>query len=222
MAIKSIRPEHLQTIWVAEFKDWAVEPARLPAQSPFCGRGYITTDCPRREHTRALLKPSFNKANMTDLSTFGGYVRMALDQIPRDGSTGDLQSLFFNLVRCRCIVDLEKRFLLMMLTVSRYSDLVPIWRVFLFTSLAACLPTLANSLKPLTMRCSGLDSRLHLVRRSCSIETRSGMNRAGQPMHSRIGTWTKHESTLGTSFQQKTIARAMATVINDTSCYMLW
>ena len=67
---------------------------------------------------------------MTDLSMFGGYVRMALVQIPRDGSTVDLQPLFFNLVYCRCIVDPEKRSLLMVLTISRYGDLVPVWRVF--------------------------------------------------------------------------------------------
>ena len=47
MAINSIRPENLQTIWVTKFKDWVVEPARLPAQSPFYERGFITTDGPR-------------------------------------------------------------------------------------------------------------------------------------------------------------------------------
>ena len=61
-------------------------------------------DGPRWEHSRALLKPSFNKANMTDLSVFEGYVKMVVDQIPKDGSTVDLQPLFFNLVRSRSIV----------------------------------------------------------------------------------------------------------------------
>ena len=66
MAIDSIRPENLQTVWVSKFKDWGVEPVGLPAQNPFWGRGFITMDGPRWEYSRALLKPSFDKANVTD------------------------------------------------------------------------------------------------------------------------------------------------------------
>ena len=97
-AINSIRPENLQTIWVSNYKDWGVQPVRLPAQYPFCGVGFITTDGPIWEHSRALLKPSFNRANMTDLTTLEKYLQLVIDRIPRDGSTIDLQPLFFNLV----------------------------------------------------------------------------------------------------------------------------
>ena len=123
-------PENLQTVWVTKFKDWGVEPVRLPAMGTFCGRGLLTTEGPRWEYSRALLKPSFTKANMTDLSVFEGYVRLVLDQIPRDGSTVDLQPLFFNLVRSQYIETLAKHSVLIILIVSGYSDLVPIWRFF--------------------------------------------------------------------------------------------
>ena len=106
--INSIRPENLQTIWVSRFKDWGVQPVRLPAQDPFCGVGFITTDGPVWEHSRALLKPSFNRANMTDLPTLERYLRLVIDHVPKDGSTIDLQPLFFNLVRSRGISGVKK------------------------------------------------------------------------------------------------------------------
>ncbi len=96
--INSIRPENLQTVWVSKFKDWGVQPVRLPAQDPFCGVGFITTDGPVWEHSRALLKPSFHRANMTDLSTFEKYLRMVINKIPKDGATIDLQPLLSSLV----------------------------------------------------------------------------------------------------------------------------
>lgn len=99
--INSIAPENLQAVWSSKFKDWGVGPIRLPALDPFCGSGFITTDGPVWEHSRALLKPSFNRANMTDLAALEKYLRMVIDRIPRDGSTVDLQPLLFSLVSYR-------------------------------------------------------------------------------------------------------------------------
>ena len=45
-----------------------------------------------------LLKPSFSKENMTDLLTLERYLKMVINRIPKDGSTVDLQPLFFSLV----------------------------------------------------------------------------------------------------------------------------
>lgn len=96
--INSIRPENIQAVWSTMFKDWGVGPVRLPAQDPFCGHGFITTDGPEWEHSRALLKPSFNRANAIDLPTLESYLKKLIDKIPRDGSTVDLQPLLFSLV----------------------------------------------------------------------------------------------------------------------------
>lgn len=97
-AINSVAPENLQAVFSSRSKDWGVEPIRLPAQDPFCGRGFITTDGPAWEHSRALLKPSFNRANIADLSTLENCLKITIGCIPRDGSSVDLQSLFSNLV----------------------------------------------------------------------------------------------------------------------------
>ena len=97
-SINTIEPENLRTVYVSRFKEWGVEPVRLPAQEPFCGRGFITTDGPAWEHSRALLKPSFDKTNIADLSTLKKGLDMLIAQLPRDGSAVDLQPILFNLV----------------------------------------------------------------------------------------------------------------------------
>lgn len=96
-SINTIEPQNLQTIYVSKFKDWGVQPVRLPAQEPFCGRGFITTDGPQWERSRTLLKPSFNRANI-DLGELERGLQSALNKIPKDGSTVDLQPLFLQLV----------------------------------------------------------------------------------------------------------------------------
>ena len=97
-SINTIEPQNLQTVYVAKFKDWGVQPVRLSAQEPFCGRGFITTDGTQWEHSRALLKPSFNRANI-DLVALERGLRLVLGRIPKDGSSVDLQPLFLQLVR---------------------------------------------------------------------------------------------------------------------------
>lgn len=107
-SLNSIQPENIKAVFSSNFKDWGVEPLRLPAQSPFCGRGFITTDGPPWEHSRSLLRPSFNKGTAIDLSTLESYLIKVIDRIPRDDSTFDLQPLLFSLVslpslsRLRC------------------------------------------------------------------------------------------------------------------------
>ncbi|KAL8722838.1 MAG: hypothetical protein Q9225_000725 [Loekoesia sp. 1 TL-2023] len=96
-SINTIEPENLQTVYSSRFQDWDVQPVRLPAQEPFCGRGFITTDGAAWEHSRSLLKPSFKKSSIADLSVLEKYLKKVLERIPVDGSTTDLQPLFFSL-----------------------------------------------------------------------------------------------------------------------------
>ncbi|KAL9031244.1 MAG: hypothetical protein Q9196_000712 [Gyalolechia fulgens] len=96
-SINTIEPENLRTIYSAKFLDWGVQPIRLPAQEPFCGRGVITTDGQAWEHSRSLLQPSFRRSNIADLSILETYLTKVIDRIPTDGSTFDLQPAFFSL-----------------------------------------------------------------------------------------------------------------------------
>jgi cytochrome P450 len=96
--ICSIEPENLKTAWVTNFEDWGVQSSRLPALGPFVGRGFLSTDGAEWEHSRALLKPSLRRAIIADLEPFESSLREMIGKIPRDGSTVDLQRLFFDLV----------------------------------------------------------------------------------------------------------------------------
>ncbi len=98
-SINTIEPENLQAVYSSDFRNWGVEPLRLPAQDPFCGRGFITTDGAAWEHSRALLKPGFNRANIVaGLEGLGEALEKMMNKIPSDGGTVDLQALFFDLV----------------------------------------------------------------------------------------------------------------------------
>lgn len=103
MSINSIEPENLRTVFSSKWNDWGVEAVRLPAQFPFCGRGFITTDGAAWEHSRSLLRPSFYKGNAVHLPTLELYLKQVLDRIPKDGSTVDLQPLLYSLVRSTVI-----------------------------------------------------------------------------------------------------------------------
>ena len=42
--IKTRSAENINTIHGLKAKDWGIQPFRLPAMNPFCGKGFITTD----------------------------------------------------------------------------------------------------------------------------------------------------------------------------------
>ena len=70
---RTCRPSRCRTS-----KYWGMQPIRLSAFDPFCGVGFVTTDGPIWEHARALLKPSFNKANISDLPILESYLRSVI------------------------------------------------------------------------------------------------------------------------------------------------
>ncbi|KAL9121277.1 MAG: hypothetical protein Q9187_002162 [Circinaria calcarea] len=58
-----------------------------------CGRGFLTTDGAAWQHSRKMLKPTFNKANAIDFSTLSNAVDELLGHLPAPGTTLDLQAL---------------------------------------------------------------------------------------------------------------------------------
>ncbi|KAI1759376.1 cytochrome P450 [Hypoxylon sp. FL1150] len=92
-SICTIAIENIRTINVS--KDFGVEPMRLSGLEYFCGRGFITTDGDTWKHARKLLKPSFDMNSIRDLTTLQSEVDTLLEQLPKDGSTVDLQPLLY-------------------------------------------------------------------------------------------------------------------------------
>ena len=93
----TIEPENIKTLLALNFKDWSLGPRRKSAFVPLLGHGIFTTDGAAWQHSRELLRPNFARNQVGDLATFEIHVRQMIEAIPRDGSTVDLQDLFFQL-----------------------------------------------------------------------------------------------------------------------------
>lgn len=95
--INTAEPENIKAILATKFKDFGLPPRRKEAFQPVFGHGIFTTDGAEWETSRALLRPNFVRNQIADLRTFEGHISKMISKIPRDGSTVDLQTLFFML-----------------------------------------------------------------------------------------------------------------------------
>lgn len=95
----TIRPENLQAVFATDFASWGVQPMRLFAFEPFVGRGIMCVDGALWEQSRALIKPTFTRAQIADLhlTAYAAHVDKLIGLLPTDGSTVDLQPLFSRL-----------------------------------------------------------------------------------------------------------------------------
>jgi hypothetical protein len=98
--ILTISPENPQNI-NNSINDWGAEPVRRPAMEYFCGLGVITSDTPIWQHSRKLLRPTFDKSNKSDLTTLSIQVESLMVKLPVEGSSVDLQPLIFLTVSFR-------------------------------------------------------------------------------------------------------------------------
>jgi len=95
--IMTAEPENIKTILATQFKDFELAPRRKMAFQPVFGHGIFTTDGGEWETSRALLRPSFTRSQVGDLDTYEVHISNLIKRIPKDGSTVDLQPLFFML-----------------------------------------------------------------------------------------------------------------------------
>ncbi|KAL2047698.1 hypothetical protein N7G274_000740 [Stereocaulon virgatum] len=95
--IQTIEPENLKTMLALNFKDWSLGRRRIDAFLPLLGHGIFTTDGAAWQHSREMLRPNFVRSQVGDLATFEIHVAQLIKAIPHDGSTVDLQDLFFQL-----------------------------------------------------------------------------------------------------------------------------
>ncbi|KAF7864309.1 uncharacterized protein EAF02_010277 [Botrytis sinoallii] len=95
--INSIQPENIHTVFSSRSIEWGVQPIRLVAQEPFCGRGFITTDGDEWAHAKSLLKPGFQRSYISNLTSLEEHFQVMLSRIPKDESPVDLLPLFADL-----------------------------------------------------------------------------------------------------------------------------
>lgn len=94
---QTAEPENIKTILATKFNDWSMPDGRKRALIPLLGQGIFTSDGAPWQHSRDLLRPNFSRTQVRDLDTFETHIQHLLMAIPRDGSTIDLQDLFFRL-----------------------------------------------------------------------------------------------------------------------------
>ena len=101
--ISTIDPKNRQTIYSLNFHNFELESLRLPTAGLFIEKGIFTTDRPFWEHSRALVRSIFTRAQFADLETLEHHVKQMMDLIPGDGSSLDILPLLSKLVRApRC------------------------------------------------------------------------------------------------------------------------
>ena len=94
--ITTCEPENIKTVLALDFEKWGVGPLRKSAAS-FVGYGIFLTDGPAWQHSRNVLRPIFNKSQLADMSILKQHTQSLVSKIPFDGTTVDLQPLFFQL-----------------------------------------------------------------------------------------------------------------------------
>lgn len=92
--IATCEPENVKTILSLKFKDFTLG-ARTRAFSPLLGDGIFNSDGEKWANSRHLLRPNFARDQVADLEAFERHFKLMLKHIPKDGSTVDLQQLFF-------------------------------------------------------------------------------------------------------------------------------
>lgn len=95
--IMTIEPENLKTILSKDFKKWSLGRRRKVAFTPFLGVGIFTSDGMDWQHSRQMLRPNFHRSQLANLGFLESHIQDFIKVIPHDGSTIDLQVLFFNL-----------------------------------------------------------------------------------------------------------------------------
>ncbi|KAL8811345.1 MAG: hypothetical protein Q9200_001872 [Gallowayella weberi] len=92
-ALSSFRSNKRNASLGQQFSKYA--PLRLFFFGPFVGKGIITVDGPFWTHSRALLKPTFSRAQISDLSAYSVHVNNLLTALSKhDGLDIDLKPYF--------------------------------------------------------------------------------------------------------------------------------
>ncbi|POS74692.1 cytochrome P450 CYP4/CYP19/CYP26 subfamilies [Diaporthe helianthi] len=94
--IDTVDPENIEAILSTNFEDYGLGLRALHFK-PLLGSGIFTQDGAPWKHSRALLRPQFASNRSQNFEQIKTCVQDLIDAIPGDGSTVDLQPLFFKL-----------------------------------------------------------------------------------------------------------------------------
>ncbi|KAK5138660.1 hypothetical protein LTR04_004310, partial [Oleoguttula sp. CCFEE 6159] len=94
-------PKNIQAVLAHQFNEFCLGETRRNNMAPLLGTGIFTADGKQWEHSRAMLRPSFSREQVSDLDLEERHVQNMMRALPvnADGWTAetDLQVLFFRL-----------------------------------------------------------------------------------------------------------------------------
>ncbi|KAK0645431.1 putative N-alkane-inducible cytochrome P450 [Cercophora newfieldiana] len=93
--IMTAEPENVKAVLALNFDDFGIG-QRMNALGRLLGKGIFTADGSHWKHSRALIRPSFTRAQVADLDSVETHVQNLIKRIPKEGATFDIQPLFFN------------------------------------------------------------------------------------------------------------------------------
>ena len=89
-------PANIQSMLANDFNSWCLGDNRKLSM-PLLGEGIFSNNGAAWRHSRDLLRPNFNRSQVADVDLFERHVKHLIRAIPRDGTTIDLEPLFFRL-----------------------------------------------------------------------------------------------------------------------------
>lgn len=87
-------PINVKAILSSQFQDFGVGKRRAEAFEPLIGHGIFTADGASWDKARKLVRPSFSRGQLDDISTFEPHLQNFLASLPASGEAVDLQPLF--------------------------------------------------------------------------------------------------------------------------------
>ncbi|KAE8355085.1 cytochrome P450 [Aspergillus coremiiformis] len=92
--ISTREPENIKALLATQFHDFGLG-TRHREFYPLLGDGIFTLDGDGWSHARGLLRPQFTRDQVADLDLMDVHISHLIDLIPKDGSSFDIQRLFF-------------------------------------------------------------------------------------------------------------------------------
>ena len=90
-------PENIKAMLATNFGAWSIGQERIKQMSAYVGKGIFTTDGAAWKHSREMLRPCFERSQVADISILEKHTDRLIQAIPKDGTTVDLQPLFFDM-----------------------------------------------------------------------------------------------------------------------------
>ena len=93
--ITTMEPQNIKHILATGFADYPIDEGREKVLGEILGQGIFTTNGAAWKHSRELLRPCFERAQIDDSSLFEKHAARLVAAIPNNGEFFDLQPLFF-------------------------------------------------------------------------------------------------------------------------------